>query len=356
MLSIGGLFLSVVFLLIIPLFLGYLWCDKLDIPKGFSSMYVFGTFFFWAYSQLILVVMVLKDMSFTVTSIVLLITTIAFLLASFYQYHLNNPFKSNTHFKRFSMADIPRKDRICFGVLAAMVIFIIVQSITLQSTDADDARFVVLAMDSIKSDRLLRINPATGRELTKYFGEVSKDVSSPWTLFMAYVSNLCGIKGTIMIHTILPVFLYLLITCGFWLLSDVFFKGQFSEKCLFVSLVWFVPVFSNYSAYNAETFILMRIWQGKAVVAGVTVPMLLYGMIKIYREFSWQNWANLLVINLGSCLLSGNAIVIGVLMICSYGLVYSLVRRNYKFILYSGLTCVVNFIFYLVNHNANYFL
>ena len=129
MLSIGGLFLSVVFLLIIPLFLGYLWCDKLDIPKGFSSMYVFGTFFFWAYSQLILVVMVLKDMSFTVTSIVLLITTIAFLLASFYQYHLNNPFKSNTHFKRFSMADIPRKDRICFGVLAAMVIFIIIHSI-----------------------------------------------------------------------------------------------------------------------------------------------------------------------------------------------------------------------------------
>ena len=252
--------------------------------------------------------------------------------------------------------DIPVKDRICFGVLTAVVIFIIVHSIIFQYTDADDSRFVVLAMDCIKSDRLLRINPATGRELMDYIGEMRKDFSSPWPVYLAFISNICGIKASIMIHSILPPFLYLLISCGFWLLSEIFFKGQFGMRCLFVSLVWYIIIFSNYSIYNVESFIIFRIWQGKAVVAGLTIPMLLYQMIRIYRESSWQNWLSLWIVNLGSSLLSGNGIVIGVLLICCYGLVYAYIKKKPRIMVYAGMTCVVNFLFYIVNQNAERFL
>ena len=254
------------------------------------------------------------------------------------------------------MAGLSKTERICFFLLAGMVVFIIIQSARLQYTDADDSRFVVLAMDTIKNNRMLRINPATGTPLTDYLGEISKDFSSPWMVYMAYVASLCGVKGSIMIHTIFPIFLYLLLTCGYWLLSDVLFQDQFSVKCLFVALVWFITIFSNYSAFNSETFIMMRIWQGKAVVAGLTIPMFLYGFIRVFRETIWQNWFSLYIINLGSCLLSGNAIVIGVLMICTYGFVYTLIKKDYKVMIWSLVLCLTNFAYYLVNQNAYRFL
>ena len=355
MITIQSMFLSVVFLLLIPLSIGYLWCDTLSVPNSFASMYVFGTFFVWAYAQLMLVPMIIKDVSFSTASIFLLSVTIVLLLIFFYRLY-NNSVKANNHFKGIDLEDISKTDILCFVLLIGVVIFIIVQSARFQHTDADDSRFVVLAMDSIKSDRMLRINPATGCPLTNDLGEISKDYSSPWMIYMAYVANLCGIKGTIMIHTVFPIFLYFLITCGFWLLADVFFHDQFSMKCLFVSFIWFITVFSNFSAFNAESFIMMRIWQGKAVVAGLSIPMLLYGLINILRESSWKNWINVFIINLGSCLLSGNAIVIGAFMICSYGFVYTLIKKNYRIMICSVMVCLTNFVYYLVNQNANHFL
>ena len=356
MISIGGLLLSVVFLLIIPLILGYLWCDRLDIQKNFASLYVFGTFFIWACSQVILVPFVLMDLSFTAASIFLLAVTILFIVISLYRYYHNNPVLANSHFKRFSLSDVSMSHKAGFALLVIVVLFVIIHSITLQYTDADDSRFVVLAMDTIKSDRLLRINPASGRELTNYIGEMRKEFSSPWPVYIAHISNICGIKASIMFHTVLPPFLYLVISCGFWLLSDIFFNGQFGMRCLFVSLVWYIIIFSNYSVFNAESFIIFRIWQGKAVVAGLTIPMLLYGLVRIYRQSSWQNWLSLWIVNLGSCLLSGNGIVIGVLMILSYGLVYAYIKKQGRILGYAGAACIVNFLYYMVNQKADLFL
>ena len=356
MVMIQSMVLSLIFLLIIPLCVGYLWCDTLSVPNNFPSMYVFGTFFVWSYSQLILVPMIIKDMSFTITSVIILTVTIVFVLIFFYWFHKNNSGKTGRHAKKFEITSISFNDKVCFGLMLAVVLSIIIHSVCLQCTDADDSRFVVLAMDAIKSDRMLRINPATGREFTAYLGEVSKDFSSPWTIYLAYVAKICGVKATILIHTILPPFIYLLISCSFWLLSGTLFEGQFSTRCLFVSFVWFIIVFSNYSSLNSETFIILRIWQGKAIVAGLTIPMLLHGIINIYRDTTWKNWANLSVVNLGSCLLSGNAIVIGVFMICTFGFIYSLFKKHYEILLFSIIICLTNCVFYVVYKNANHFL
>lgn len=356
MITVGNILLSILFLMIIPVCLGYLWCEKMHIPVSFPTIYVFGMFFIWSYSQLVLVPMILMDASFTITSIILLLLTIAFMAAFLYQFHLNNPLVPNGHFKRFSIADYPVKDIIAFAVMLMICGYVIYNCIVLQHTDADDSRFVVLAMDTVKSDRMLRINPATGRELIGHIGEMKKDFSSPWAVFLAYISNICGMKASSMIHSLVPVYMYILVSCGLWILADVFFEGQFVSKCFFVSLVWYLIIFSNYSEYNSETFIMVRIWQGKAIVAGLTIPMILYGLVKIFQENTRQNWLNLCLINLGSCMLSGNAIVIDVLMICCYGLVYSLVRKNYKIIICSAMLCIPNFLFFLVNQYANQFL
>ncbi len=357
MITLAGMFFSVIFLLMIPIILGYLWCDICDVPKSFAAMYVFGTFFIWSYSQIILVPMILGNVLFTIASTTLLSVTIIFVLISFYKFYVNNnPVKGRWSLENFSPANVCMKDRIAFSLLLIVVCIIIFNSIYLQHTDADDSRFVVLTMDTIRRGRMLRANPATGRDLTVDIGEVSKDFSSPWAVYMAYIANICGVKGSILIHTIVPFFLYILVTCAYWLLAEVLFPGQFAWKCLFVSLVWYICIFSNYSIMNSETFIMLRIWQGKAIVTGVSIPMFLYGLIKVFREDTWKNWLNLWLINLGSCLLSGNGIVIGVLMLSSYGLVYSVILKRFKYLFFSLMLCSANFVFYMVNQNAYKFL
>ena len=52
-------------------------------------------------------------------------------------------------------------------------------------------------------------------------------------------------------------------------------------------LIWF----SAYSVYNSENFQMIRIWQGKACLASVFLPLLLYLGIGIIlekeQEYSW---------------------------------------------------------------------
>ena len=52
-------------------------------------------------------------------------------------------------------------------------------------------------------------------------------------------------------------------------------------------LIWF----SGYSIYNSENFQMIRIWQGKACLASVFLPLLLYLgcciILEKQREYTW---------------------------------------------------------------------
>lgn len=110
-------------------------------------------------------------------------------------------------------------------------------------------------------------------------------------------------------------------------------------------LIWF----SAYSVYNSENFQMIRIWQGKACLASVFLPLLLYLGIGIILEKEQEySWLLLLLADISCCLLSSMGIILACMMLVILlimGLVrfHSLQSSMYGFVLSAvaaSWTCV----------------
>jgi len=196
-------------------------------------------------------------------------------------------------------------------MLALFLWYLFKSIITLQHTDFDDSRFVALAGDILETGRLYRTDPATGNILMSFTGEIVKDITSVWALNAALMSYFTGIKPVIVFHSIYPVYISALITCVYYRLGKVFFKESTLYAAVFTFAVWVVNIFGYKSVYTAETFLTVRLWQGKAVVAGFGVPLVFYLFTQLYKKYS--NLMSIFLafcVSLGMCLMSGNGIVI----------------------------------------------
>ena len=72
-----------------------------------------------------------------------------------------------------------------------------------------------------------------GIELETWIGEIIKDITSPWAVYLAYYSKMVGVSAVITAHSILPVSL---ITCAmsvFWLISKEIFRQDNENISIF---------------------------------------------------------------------------------------------------------------------------
>ncbi len=153
--------------------------------------------------------------------------------------------------------------------------------------DDDDAFYVATASTTLETDTVFQYNAYTGEE---YESLPSRYVLSPFPIFEAGLSKLYGVPSTVLAHTgmfliFLPVayFVYDLFGSFFW-------KNKRKERGLFLLFLAWMNVFGYYSVYTMSTFLLIRIWQGKAVLAAIILPLLFYYLMCAYKnEYQTQN-------------------------------------------------------------------
>ena len=238
------------------------------------------------------------------------------------------------------------------GIIALVLMFLIIavvlyQSVVLRNADEDDSRFVVNAVEMVRTDRLFLTNPATGEALSKFAGELSKDALSPWAVYPASVARWAGMNPTVLMHSVFPILMIILVSLAYYLLSGKFFHEDLGSRCFFVFLLWLINIFGYYSIYGPETFVMIRSWQGKAVVASFAIPMMLYMLFSVYEQpKSRGRYLSLLAMNLCMCFLSGNGIIIGAVMLLCYGIVYAIARKSAWILLKMLLLCIPNAVYY----------
>lgn len=139
---------------------------------------------------------------------------------------------------------------------------------------------------------------------------------SPFPIFLAVISSLVGLHPAIVAHVIFPVvfiFMAYLVLYQYakrWFPEDEHARGIFMIFC--AVLIWF----SAYSVYNSENFQMIRIWQGKACLASVFLPLLLYLGIGIILEKEQEYpWLLLLLADISCCLLSSMGIILACMML-----------------------------------------
>ena len=342
------IFAAVLFMLILPTLGGIPICALIKKQYSLSTAYMLGILSEFAFSQLIFVPFVLIRLSFVSCANVLLIFIIIMALLGVYLYWINIKYGRKMQPPRkpagWDIADI-----ILYVGMFALIAFILYNTIVLQHTDDDDSRFVVNAIDMIRTNKLFLTDPATGAALDYWKGELAKDVTSPWAIYPACIARWTGVRAVAAFHSLIPVQVVILASCVFYALAERLFPGERMSKAMFVIFVWMVNLYGYYSLYCAETFLVTRGWQGKSVVAGIGIPAMIMLFLDVYQDLSQRSsYVLIILLNLAMCLLSGMGIIIGAIMVASFSFVYAIEKKSTQIVIWGMLMCLPNILYYAI--------
>lgn len=343
--------LSIIILIVLPVCIGNTICCLLKQNITLSKCFMIGNIAMWAVCQLVAVPLILMKQSFLI--VVFLLSVIYGFLALYGL--LNKKIRQGygimvvgLNYKTFSRGK--KKLEIILDIAAVVimilaVILLVLASIFLQHTDADDSRFVVNAVDIYRTNRLLLTDVNSGNAISTFLGDLNKDVTSPWAVYVAYISKITGIYPSIMMHTVLPPIIMIMLGMIYWILSEHFFEKEVLYRSIFVCLAILLTIYGYHSIYTAETFIMIRMWQGKALLAGVGIPLVLWLFLELYKNDKKENYIILIIADMAMCLLSNMGIILSGIMIGCYGLVYGIAKKNIKMMVFMWLICIINVIY-----------
>jgi len=339
---------AVLFMLILPTLGGIPICALIKKRYTLSSAFMLGLLSEFAFCQLIFVPFVLIRLSFAACANVLLIFILIMAFTGVYLYWIHIRYGREMQPAKepagWDIADI-----ILFVGMIALIAFILYNTIILQHTDDDDSRFVVNAVDMLRTNKLFLTDPATGAPLDYWKGELAKDVTSPWAIYPACIARWTGVRAVAAFHSLIPVQVVILASFVYYALGERLFSGERMSKSMFVIFVWMVNLYGFYSLYCGETFLMTRGWQGKSIVAGVGIPAMIMLFLDVYQDLSQRaSYVLLVLLNLAMCLLSGMGIIIGAIMVASFTLIYALEKKSTEIVIWGLLICLPNILYYAI--------
>ena len=198
--------------------------------------------------------------------------------------------------------------------------------------DEDDARWIAEANDALTKNMMYLHNPATGEYIGRFVGDMQKDIFSPWGMYIAVISRVTFIRPAVIAHTIYAPILLVLSYLIYDQIGKRLFKGKM-EQGIFLLMVSVICLFMAGNVYTQAVFALTRIWQGKAVVAAVMIPLFLLLLLQIEDEDTSGDWLWLAAGGCACCLFSGMGIAISLIMIAVYG-TYAVICKRFRRIPY----------------------
>ena len=213
---------------------------------------------------------------------------------------------------------------IYFWIALLVIAFQIAVSVFGAHMDADDAFYVGTATTTLQEDSLYQINPYTGGE---YQGIPTRYILSPFPIYLSVMSELTGIHPAVMAHRIFPIIFYVLAYTAYYLLGKTLFQkntraqGQFLLFCALIQMSFY------YSVYTSSTFFLVRIWQGKAFLASVLLPVIFYLCLELFREATREiSWWVLGFFCMAACLASSMGIMLVPVMVGIFAFFYGVLE------------------------------
>lgn len=219
-----------------------------------------------------------------------------------------------------------------------------------QYYNSDDAFFVASASTSLATDTIFAYSPYTG---TLYEKLPSRYVLSPFYAFTAAVSKMTDIHPAIIAHTVFMILFLLLSYAVYALLGRILFSGCMERLGYFLILVSALHIFSAYSERTNGLFLLIRLWQGKAILAGILLPMILYMAMRIFfdlpdggrTECKKEKAADcvlLFFLMCACCMVSSMGVILGAVMLGICGILSAWRHRRIRPLVHTALCCLPN--------------
>lgn len=225
-----------------------------------------------------------------------------------------------------------------------VICFLVLQTVVLgfgNHVDEDDAFYVATATTAMDTNTLYAIDPYTGNV---YYEFPARYVLSPFPLMGAVVGKWSGIRPAVFFHTVLPFVLIPLAYSVYFLLGKRFFGENKEKNAWFLIFLSLVNLFSGFSPWSAGGFLLVRIWQGKAVLASILLPFLIYFVLGHFEKnyLNVQEWFLLFMIMLACCFVSSMGIILSVIMLEAFAIMQMFRSKKIKLFLQTSCCCTLN--------------
>lgn len=209
-----------------------------------------------------------------------------------------------------------------------------------QYANADDSFYVAAATTALSTDKIFAYNPYTG---ALYEHLPSRYVLSPIYAFTAAISKVTDTHPAILTHSVFMILFLLLAYAVYALLGRALFSYNMEKTGYFLVLLSALNIFAAYSEQTSGLFLLVRLWQGKAILAGILLPMILYLGIRIFMlEGRRADWILLAVVLCACCMVSSMGIMLGAIMLGILGILFAWKQKSIRLLFYSALCCLPN--------------
>lgn len=316
---------------LMPFLVGCLWTRRLKNDNGNVLLaYFFGLFSVLALFQVLALPMIYLKCSLTLLThtwegCVLAMAVISVLLNGTFQRQRRWVMGVARHMTLVLAAVL-----ICVGLQAAYVT-------ERQHIDDDDAFYLATSTTAVETDSLYQFNPYTGK---RYKSVPARYVMASWPLFVASLSRLSGFHPAILAHLALPGIVVLWAYLIYALFAARLFPGDRHKQSLFLLFVVVLLSFSGYSIYSSGTFLFIRGWQGKAVLAGVGIPAMAWTAWMALKEREGQAaWISMACAVTGACMFSSMGVALSLVLLGSCGLVGAIAWKRWRYLLGTALAC-----------------
>ncbi len=176
-----------------------------------------------------------------------------------------------------------------------------------QDTTVDAAYYVGMTSTSLYTGTLGRYSPYTGA-LMKYFQ--GRYVFSAYPMHNAVWCRFLSIHPLVQAKTVMCVINVLMANLIVYQIGKQLFQGEKRKADLMVCLVCVMQLFS-YTIYSPGTFLFTRGYEGKALLANVIFPMVLYCSLWIYQDAAGRGaYAALFLVSLSAACFSGSSVIL----------------------------------------------
>ena len=236
-----------------------------------------------------------------------------------------------------------------FFVLLGFQLFM---AVMYASFDGDDAYYVANSVITDETNTLYRILPYTGKStfLDK------RHSMAVFPLWIAYVARVSGVHATIVSHTILPLVLIPLTYLIYYEIGKKLCKESATQLSAFMIFVSLLQIFGNVSIYNNATFLLMRTWQGKSMLANVVIPAIFMVLLWLFEGEPKKRvaknglWWLLFVLNIVAAMMSTASVFLNSLLMAVMAFVLYLQEKNWKILIKMAgccIPCIIYAVIYL---------
>lgn len=288
-----GAVMLFIWLVLIPTLMGLPFAGLgLEREKKLGTAIVCGYMEMWALFQVVAVIFILTTNKFDhvvyVFGFLSVAGAVAALIWAFYRkktHIIEKPIKAA---RCMPWKHDNKKERLekciefaVWCIFVGIVIFQIVMSVCMAFGDGDDAYYIPISAITEASGSMYHIIPYTG----EYAQLEIRHGLAPFPIWIAFLSRISGIHSTILAQSVLGGMLILICYLIYSRVAKILFADNKEGIPYFMLLVAILQIYGNYSFYTAETFLLTRTSQGKAVLANLIIPFLFWCLLQMGKEY-----------------------------------------------------------------------